>query len=127
MSDAGSNFISDKFKTFCKSLNIELAFSSSYHHQSSGQVEACIKFVKHELKKCFDSKSDPHIALLQICMIPLGQGLPSPATMLFNCLISGILPVINRLQVGIDNDQEDYEAIVKRQTKDDKGRNTPKM
>ena len=64
MSDLDSNFISDKFKTFCKSLNIDQAFSSSYHHQNNGQVEACIKFVKHTLKKCFDSRSDPHIALL---------------------------------------------------------------
>ena len=65
MSDSGSNFISDKFKTFCKSLNIEWAFSSSYHHWSNGQVEACIKSVKHPLKKCFNSRSDPHIALFQ--------------------------------------------------------------
>ena len=59
MSDSGSNFVSDKFKTFCRSLNIEQAFSLSYHHQSYGQVEACIKVVKHALKKCFDSKGDP--------------------------------------------------------------------
>ena len=71
MSGMGSNFISDKFKTFCKSLNIEQAFSSSYHHHSNGQVEACVKFVKCTLNKCFDSGSDPHIALLQIYMVPL--------------------------------------------------------
>ena len=65
MSDSGGNFISDKFKTFCKSLNIEQAFSSSYHHQSNGQVEVCIKFVKHTLKECFDSRSDSHIVTQQ--------------------------------------------------------------
>ena len=99
MSDAGGNFISEKFKNFCKSLNIEQAISSSYHHQSNGQVEACIKFVKCTLKKCFESRSDPQIALLQIRirMTPLGQGLPSPATMLFNHPIRGIMPVVNRL------------------------------
>ena len=47
--------------------------------------------------------------------------------MLFNNLIRGILPIINRPLVGIDNDQEHYEVILKRQTKDDKGRDTPKM
>ena len=36
MSDSGGNFVSGKFKTFCKSLNIEQAFSSSYHFQSNG-------------------------------------------------------------------------------------------
>ena len=73
MSDSGGNFVSDKFKIFCKSLNIEQAFSSSYHHQSNGQVEAFIKFVKCTLKKCFDSKGDPHIVLLQTGMTLLGS------------------------------------------------------
>ena len=127
MSDSGGNFISDKFKTFCKSLNIEQAFSSSCHHQSNGHVEACIKFIKHTLKKYFDSRVDPYIALLQICMIPLGQGLPGPATMLFHCPIRGMMSIINRSSVGIDNDQEHYEAIIKRQMTDDKSKGTPKI
>ena len=46
MSDVGINFISDKFHQFCKSVNIEQATSSAYHHQRKGQVEACIKIVK---------------------------------------------------------------------------------
>ena len=50
MLDAGSNFISEKFRSFCNSLNIEQAVSSSYHYQSNGQVEACIKFIKHTIK-----------------------------------------------------------------------------
>ena len=61
-SNAGGNFISEKFKNFCKSLSIEHVISSSYHHQSNGQVKACIKFAKHALKKCLESRSDPHIA-----------------------------------------------------------------
>ena len=39
MSDAGGNFISDKFKQFCKNQTTGQAVSSSYHHQSNGQVE----------------------------------------------------------------------------------------
>ena len=46
MLDSGGNFILDKFKTFCRSLNIEQAFLSSYHHQSNGQIGACIKLIK---------------------------------------------------------------------------------
>ena len=42
MSHTGSNFISDKFKRFCHSMNIEQAVSSTCHHQSNGQVEVCI-------------------------------------------------------------------------------------
>ena len=118
MSDSGSNFISDKFETFCKRLNIEQVFLSLYHHQSNGQVEACIKLVKHTLKKCFDTKGDVHIALLQIQMTPLGPGFPSPATILFNCPIRGIMPKINN--------EEHYEAILNRQTKDDKNQGNPR-
>ena len=66
MSDSGGNLVPEKFRTFCKNLNIKQALSSSYHHENNGQVEACIKFVKHTLKKCFYSKGDPHIAILQI-------------------------------------------------------------
>ena len=56
-----------------------------------------------------------------------GQGLPSPATMLFNCPNRGIIPVINRLPVGIDNDDEHHKAIIKRQTKNDKDKNISKI
>ena len=30
---------------------------SSYNHQSNGQADACIKFVKQNMKKCFDSNN----------------------------------------------------------------------
>ena len=60
-------------------------------------------------------------------MTPLAQGLPSPAAMLFKCPIRGIKPIINRPPVGIDNDQEHYEVIIKRKMKDDKSKDTPKI
>ena len=50
MSHAGGNFISDKFKTFHRNLNIDQAVLSSYHHQSNGQVEACLRLTKQTLK-----------------------------------------------------------------------------
>ena len=50
VSDVGMNFVSDKFKQFCRQLNIEQVINLSYHHQSNGQVEACVKFVKCAIK-----------------------------------------------------------------------------
>ena len=58
MSDAGTNFVSERFMQFCKSISIEQAVSSAYHHQSNGQVEACIKFIKCTFKKCTESGRD---------------------------------------------------------------------
>ena len=50
MSDAGTNFISDSFQQFHKTVNVEQAVASAYHLQSNGQVKACIKFIKHTFK-----------------------------------------------------------------------------
>ena len=126
MSDFGGNFISGTFKNFCKSLNIEQAVSSSYHHQSNRQVEACIKFVKCTLKKSFDSRTDPHVALLQIQMMLLGQGLASPFTMLFNCLIRDIMSIINRPPVGTNNYDEHHKAFIGRQNRNNESKDTSK-
>ena len=46
MLNAGTNFVSDKFWKFCNSIHIKQVVSSGYHHQSNGQVKACIKFIK---------------------------------------------------------------------------------
>ena len=84
MYDTGTNFVSERFRQLCRSINVEQAVSSAYHHQSNGQVEACIKFIKCTFKKCAESGRDKNIALLQIHTTPIGQGLLSPATLLFN-------------------------------------------
>ena len=96
MSETGSIFISDTFKWFCKSMNLEEAVLSLYNHQSKRQVEAWVKFIKHTTRKCIHTRLDIHIALLQIRSTMLGPGLPSPATLLFNHPIRDIMPVVNR-------------------------------
>ena len=124
MSDAGGNFILDKLKRFCQNLNIEQAVSSSYHHQSNGQVEACIKFIKQTIKKCIDTKSDIHIILLQIRSTPLRPRMPSPAKLLCNHPIRDIMPITNRVLVNSNNVDAHNKALVKRQTKNDKNYDT---
>ena len=64
--DAVTNYISDIFTQFCMQLNIKQAITSSYHHQSKSHVEACIKFMKHTIKKCLDNNDDINLALLQM-------------------------------------------------------------
>ena len=117
MSDVGSNFISEKFKNFFNSLNIEQVVSSSYHHQSNRQVEACIKFIKSTIKKCSGSSGDVHMAVLQIRTTPLGLGLPSPAVLLFNCPVRGIMPVVDRPPINVDNDDEHHQTLMHSQGK----------
>ena len=114
VSDAGSIFISDKFKRFYQNLDIEQAVSSSYHHLSNGQVEIYIKLIKNVIK-CVDTNSDIYIALLQIRATPLGAGLPSTATLLFKHPIRGMMPILNRPLINLNNDDEHYKVIVIRQ------------
>ena len=72
MSDAGTNFVSENFCQFCKTINVEQVVSSAYHHQSNGQVKACIKFINCMFKKCANSGGEINMAILQICTTPLG-------------------------------------------------------
>ena len=115
MSDMGTNFVSDKFHQFCKSVNIEQATSSVYHHQSNGQVEGCIKFIKCMFKKCADSGSDIDMALLQIQMMALGHGLPSPSTLMFNRPVCGIMHVIDHKPLVEDCDDDHHAKTIRRQ------------
>ena len=84
MCDAGTNFVSEKFRHCCRSINVERAVSFVYHHQSNGQIKACIKFIKQMFKKCTESGRNKNIALLQVHTMLLGQGLPSLVTIMFN-------------------------------------------
>ena len=96
VSDAGTNFVSEHFKEFCRHMNTDLVVTSLYHHQSKSMMEAFIKFVKCSIKKCRQTNNDVHFALLQIRSTLVNAGLPSPAMMLFNIPIRALLPQIGR-------------------------------
>ena len=117
MSVAGTNFVSDMFRRFCKSINIEQALSSAYHDQSNGQFEACIKLIKCTFKKCSNLGRDINISLLQICTTPLGQGLPSPVTLMFNSHVHGIMPVLDCKPFMQNCHDDHHKKLIDRQQK----------
>ena len=57
------------------------------------------------------------MALLQICMTPLGQGLPSPATLMFNRPVHSIMPIIDCKPLVEDCDDDCHAKIIERQQK----------
>ena len=57
------------------------------------------------------------MALVQICTTPLGPGLPSPATLLFNRQAQGIMPVLHCKPIGQDHDDDHYGKLMDRQHK----------
>ena len=117
VSEEGKNFISEKFRQFCRQLDIEqpMATSRSMH-----------KIVKHAIKIYHDNNDDVNLALLQIRSTPIGTGLPSPATLLFNTLIRALLPQMNRDKINFNNDDEHYEVLKTCQEKYIKGNYTCK-
>ena len=58
---------------------------------------------------------------------PTGKGLPSPATLLFNHLVCGIMPVIDRGPIDGDNDDEYHSKLVHRQNKNDTNNDTSQV
>ena len=76
------------------------------------------------MTKCIDTNDDIHTALLQKRATPLEPGLPSPAMLLFNHPMWGIMPIINRTPINSDNNDDHYEVLVKRQIRNDKNYDT---
>ena len=117
ISDLGTNFVADRFWQVCNSINIEQVISSAYHHQSNRQVKACIKFIKQTFTKCTDSERDINMALLQIHMMLLGQGLLSLATLICSRQVCSIMPVIDQKPLIKDCDDYHHNKLVERQLK----------
>ena len=57
------------------------------------------------------------MALLQIHLMPLGQGLPSPATLMFSRQVCGIMPVLDCKPLIKDCDDSYHNKLVERQQK----------
>ena len=110
MSDAGSNFNSQQFISFCRRLDISTSLSSSYHHSSNGQVENCIKLIKRTFKKCISSNKDPRLAMLQIHTMNISDKIPSPAELLGR-KIKGLLPCLTDM-----SNETVQEALMDKQT-----------
>ena len=67
------------------------------------------------------------MALLQTRTTPLAQGLPGPAMLLFNCLVRGIMLVMDRQPISIDNDDEYHMNLMDIQGKNDQDNDTSKI
>ena len=67
------------------------------------------------------------MTLLQIQTTPLGQGLPSPAMLLFNHPIYSIMPVVDRKPVSVDNDDVHHRKLIHRQSKNNTNNGTSQV
>lgn len=91
------NFPSAEFRKFCKGWGINHVTSSPKYPQSNGFIERHIQTIKKCLKKCLDDNKDIDLTLLEYRNTPISYELPSPAQLLFNRRLRGLLPMNDRL------------------------------
>ena len=51
MTDQGSHFTSEWWKTFCAELGIRQAYAHAYHHQANGRAEVAGQQIKEIMRK----------------------------------------------------------------------------
>ena len=74
-------------------------------------VGSMYKICKIHNYKCLDTNYNANLALLQTQSTPIYAVLPSPATVLFNRPISGLLPKLTREPINIYYSDAQYEAL----------------
>lgn len=92
MSDNGPEFNSSYFKCFETEWKFRHITSSPRYPQSNGQVERAVQIVKNMLKKTHYDQTDFRLALLEYSNSPISADLASPAQLLNNRSLRGILP-----------------------------------
>ena len=63
------------------------------------------------MKKCIDTNKYVNLSLLQVRSMPIGHGLLSPATILLNRLVTGLLHIIHRMPILYDYDNEHFDVL----------------
>ena len=112
--DNGPQFRTE-FEEFCGTFSIEYVPCAPYNSQSNGHAESTVATVKHLLNKCggkFNDDYHARLAELRNCPRPDGY---SPAQMLYQRRLKGLLPVLPSAYQTIDV----LHAELQRQRKQD--------
>ena len=95
MADRGTQYTSEGFRKKCRDSNINLVFSSPYHHQTNSVAERAIGTVKHLWKKASEESHTKATALWMYRITPIDSGTPSPYELLFGRKPQSFLPSSN--------------------------------
>ena len=77
-------------------------------------------FIKQMPRRCFYTKPDMNLALLQIRSTIREPGLPTSAMLLINCLVRGIMLRFSRSPINVDDDNHHHASLLARPHKADK-------
>ena len=106
VADFGTQYTSADFRKKCRDSNIEIKYSSPYHHQANSVAERAVGTIKHLWKKSRHSKTT---ALWMYRITPIDSNLPSPYELLFGRKPKSFLPS------KLTNSDQHLPAMLKRQ------------
>ena len=116
LSDNGPQYSSRKFKDFADGWGFNHKTSSPRYPRSNGLAERTVQTVKNLLKKAKDNGKDPYLVLLAYRDTPRGDGLQSPAQLLFGRKLRTQLPTTAAvLKPHTPNERQVQDKLVKRQ------------
>ena len=109
------------FQTSSESSVAGLTSSKQCHQhvttRAMGSSKSALNSLGAHLRNVPTPDWDIYMALIQICTTSLGQGLLSLAPLLFNCLVCGIMPIIDRKPINRENDDEHHSKLIHRKHK----------
>ncbi|KAF2888338.1 hypothetical protein ILUMI_17833 [Ignelater luminosus] len=92
LTDAGTQFSSEKFKDFASNYGFTHITASAKWSQSNGQNESAVKIVKNIFKKCQLTRDDPWLGWMEYRNTPK-EHMPSPAQLLYSRNLRTRIPV----------------------------------
>lgn len=95
--DNGSQFVNKHFQNFLAEWEVTHKTSSPPYAQSNGFIEGHIQTIKKLIKKTIEDNRDIHLALLEYITTPIDSNFPSPAELLYERKIKGLVPVTENL------------------------------
>ena len=114
--DSGPEFSSLEFRRFSKAYEFHHVTSSPRFPQSNGLAERTVQTAKKLLKKAYEDKKDPYLAILELRNTPIpGVGL-SPTQLLMGRCTRSIIPIKSTLLTPKTyNTKEVQSALTSRQ------------
>ena len=114
VSDAGTNFVSEKVENFCKELSIHYIMSFSYNNQNNFTSTSMHNVYQKNHEKLLETNADIYKnVLLQIRSTLIRPGLPSLAKLLFHRL-ARYTAKFSRQPVICDNNESNHTVVRQR-------------
>ena len=114
ITDNGSNYASQEFKSFTKDWEIHHVTTSPHHHKANGKAESAVKIMKNIIKKARKEKQDMWKAILEWRNSPTPGTTNSPAQKLMSRRTRSFLPCAHNMYKPVVQTNVTEQVVQKR-------------